>query len=92
MGQDHLCFLDLKISVSGIELMTTVYSKPTGSHLYLHSVSCHKPSSINGTQGAVLRLRRICSTTGEYQNKARECSSDFVSREHNPKTVKSTFD
>ena len=48
IGKDHLCFLDLKISVSGNKLMTTVYSKPTDSHLYLHSTSCHKSSSING--------------------------------------------
>ena len=47
IGNDHLCFLDLKISISSNKLMTTVYSKPTDSHLYLHSTSCHKPSSIN---------------------------------------------
>ena len=87
-----MCFLDLKISVSGNELMTTVYSKPTDSHLYLYSASCHKPSSINGMQGVVLRLRGICSTTEEYQNKTKEYSSDLVATEHNPKTVKSTFD
>ena len=93
IGKDHLCFLDLKISVSSNKLMTTVYSKPTDSHLYLHSTSCHKPSSINGIpKGVALRLRRICSTTQEYQNKAEEYSSYLVARGHNPKTVKSTFD
>ena len=93
IGNDHLCFLDLKISVSGNKLMTTVYSKPTDSHLYLHSTSCHKSSSINGIQkGVVLRLGRICSTTKEYQNKAKEYSSYLVARGHNPKAVKSTFD
>ena len=93
IGNDHLCFLDLKISVSSNKLMTTVYSKPTDSHLYLHSTSCHKSSSINGIpKGGALRLRRICSTTQEYQNKAKEYSSYLVARGHNPKTVKSTFD
>ena len=93
IGKDHLCFLNLKISVSSNKLMTTVYSKPTDSHLYLHSTSCHKPSSINGIpKGVALRLRRICSTTQEYQNKAEEYSSYLVARGHNPKTVKSTFD
>ena len=73
--------------------MTTVYSKPTDSHLYLHSISCHKPSFINGIpKGVALRLRKICSTTQEYQNKAEEYSSYLVSRGHNPKTAKSTFD
>ena len=62
------------------------------SQLYLHSTSCHKPSSINSIQKcAALRLRRICSMTKKYQNKAKEYSSYLVTRGHNPKTVKSTF-
>ena len=93
IGQDYLCFLDLKISVSGNRLMTTVCSRPKDSHLYLKSTSCHEPSSINGTQkGVALRLRRICSTTEEYQKKAKEYSSYLVGRGNNPKIVKSTFD
>ena len=93
IGNDHLCFLDLKISVSSNKLMTTVYSKPTDSHLYLHSTSCHKSSSINGIpKGVALCLRRICSTTQEYKNKAKEYSSHLVARGHNTQTVKSTFD
>ena len=73
--------------------MTTVYSKPIDSHLYLHSRSCHKPSSINRIEeGVALRLRRTCSTIKEYQNKAKAYSSYFAGRGHNPKTVKSTFD
>ena len=67
IGKDHLCFLDLKISVSSNKLMATVYSKLTDSHLYLHS-TCHKSSSINGIpKGVGLCLSRICSTTQEYQ-------------------------
>ena len=93
IGKDHFCFLDLQISVSSNKLMTTVYSKPTDSHLYLHSTSCHKSSSMNGIpKGVTLRLRKICSTTQEYQSKGKEYSSYLVARGHNPKTVKSTFD
>ena len=93
IGKDHLCFLDLKISVSGNKLMTTIYSKPTDSYLYLHSTPCHKSSSINGIQKVVaFRLRRIHFTTEEYQNKAKEYSFYLVGRGHNPKTTKSTFD
>ena len=93
VGKDHLCFLDLKISVSSNKLTIPVYSKSTDSHLYLHSTSCHKSSSINGIpKGVALRLRRICSTTWEYQSKAKKYSSYLVARGHNSKTVKSTFD
>ena len=72
IGQDHSCYLDLKVSASVNKLMTTVYSKTTESHFYLYSTSCHKSSSINGIQNiAALRLRGICSTTEEYQSKAK---------------------
>ena len=40
-----ICFLDLKIFIEGNRLETTVYSKPTKSHLYLEASSCHKKSS-----------------------------------------------
>ena len=90
IGKDHLCFLDLKTSASSKKLMTTVYSKTTDSHLYLQSTLCHKSSSINGTpKGVALRLRRICSTTQELQNKAKEYLSSLVARGHNLKIVKS---
>ena len=73
IGKDYLCFLDLKTSVSGKKPVTTIYSRPTDGHLYLHSTPCHKSSSINGIEkNAARRLRRIYSTTEEYQNKAKE--------------------
>ena len=49
-------FLDLKISIVNVKFETNVYSKPTGSQLNLHVNSCHKPSSIMGTQKAVAFL------------------------------------
>ena len=68
--------------------MTTGYRKPADSHLYLHSTSCHKLSSINGIRkGVALRLRRIYSTMKEYHNKAKEYSSYLIARGHNPKIV-----
>ena len=44
--QEHSFFLHLKISLSGNKLMTTVYSKPRDSYLYLHSTSCHSSSHL----------------------------------------------
>ena len=55
IGCNTLCFLDLKISVLDGQLFTTVYSKPTDSHIYLHSTSCHKRSSIIGVQKGVAK-------------------------------------
>ena len=48
-----LCFLDLKISIVDYKLATTVYSKPTDSHLYLQSNSCDNPKAIDRIQKGV---------------------------------------
>ena len=48
IAKGSLCFLDLKISIVNNKLVTTVYSKPTDSHLYLQSNSCHNPKAIDG--------------------------------------------
>ena len=74
-------FLDLKISIVNNQLFTTVYSKDTDSHLYLHGTSCHIKSSVNGIpKGVSLRLRRLCSTDDEYEVKSREYMAYLVSR------------
>ena len=87
-------FLDLEINLSPEnKLSTTVYSKPTDSHLYLHADSCHNETSIRGiAKGVALRLRRICSTNEEYEKKADEYSSYLTTRKHNKRHVKKSFD
>ena len=42
-----LCFLDLKITVDDKKLLTSAYSKPTDSHLYLDGTSYHPTKSID---------------------------------------------
>ena len=72
IGNQSICFLDLRISIVGNKLTTTVYSKPTDSHLYLHADSCHKKLSIKGIEkGVALRLRRICSSDNDYTAKSK---------------------
>ena len=69
--------------------MTTVYCRPADNHLHFHSTSGYKSSSIIGV---ALRLRGICFTTEEYQNKGKQYLPYSVARGYNPKTVKSTLD
>ena len=60
--------------------------------MYLQANSCHQKSSINGIQkGVALRLRRICSTDMEYDNKSREYMAYLVARGHDPITVQQAF-
>ena len=83
-GGKKLCFLDLEITLTSENVLTTtVYSKPTDSHLYLHADSCHNKSSIDGiSKGVALRLRRICASDEEYKKKSIEYSSYLTTRGH----------
>ena len=93
VGKESICFLDLNISIVNSKLCTSVYSKPTDSHLYLHSTSCHHPNTVKGiSKGVSLRLRRICSTDADYKTKSKEYMAYLVSRGHVPNTVLETFD
>ena len=88
IGNQLICFLDLRISTVENKLTTTVYSKPTDSHLYLRAGSCHKKLSIKGIQkGVILRLCCICSSDNDYTAKSIEYTKYFVNRGHDLKSV-----
>ena len=54
VGGNELCFLDLKLTLKDNKIYTTVYSKPTYSHLYLQADSCHHLPSILGIHKELL--------------------------------------
>ena len=92
IGNQSICFLDLRISIVENKLTTTVYSKPAHSHLYLHADSCHKKSSIRGIQkGVALRLHCICSSDNDYTAKSIEYTKYFVNRGHDLKLIQQCF-
>ena len=55
-------FLDVIVSLKHGKLRTTLFTKPTDSHLNLNTSSCH-PSHVlkNIPKGQFIRLRRTCS-------------------------------
>ena len=92
VGENELCFLDLKLTLKDNKMHTTDYSKPTDSHLYLQADSCHHLPSILGIQkGVALRLRRICSTDEEFNNKSKEYKAYLIGRGHKLKNVEKSF-
>ena len=92
LAEKEITFLDVHIYKKEGKLETTVYSKPTDSHLFLHGLSCHKKTSIEGIQkGTALRLRRICSTDEEYRTKSKEYQAYLVNRGHDTNTVIRNF-
>ena len=46
IGGLRIAFLDLLIRILNGKLVTTVYSRPADSHLYLQADSCHLEASV----------------------------------------------
>ena len=87
-----LKYLDLLISIRNGRLETTVYSKPTDGHLYLHNDSCHPRSTKLGVEkGVALRLRRICSTEDEFDKQSKKYMALLANRKHSPKDIIQNF-
>ena len=92
-GGKKLVFLDLLVQIEDGKLTTTVYSKPTDGHLYLNNASCHPKNTKRAVQyGTALRLRRICSSDSEYEQKSKEYKAFLASCGHNPNEIVETFD
>ena len=67
IGGKSLCFLDLKITIDDKKRLTSVYSKPTCSHLYLDGTSYHPTKSIDAmSTGVAKRLKQICSNESDF--------------------------
>ena len=92
IGGKSLKFMDLFIAIRNGVLQTSVYSKPTDGHLYLHYDSCHPKSTKSAVQtGVALRLRRICSTEEERRKSFKNYKAFLVSRNHSPRDVVENF-
>ena len=84
-------FLDIKVSISGNRLSTSVHYKPTDSHSYLlHSSShpAHVKNSIPYSQ--FLRLRRLCSDDTDFSEKAEEMCQFFKKQAVTPLQLSTT--
>lgn len=74
----ELPFLDIKLSLNGDKLQTSVHNKEADTHNYLHYSSLH-PDHCKGTipYSQFLRLRRICSDNADFTNRATEMKEYF---------------
>ena len=81
ISDDSLSFLDIKISIEGNDLCTSVYYKPTDSHSYLLYSSSH-PSHVKNSIpfSQFLRLRRLCSDDSDFFHKSESMCQFFEKR------------
>ena len=74
-------FLDVTVQLKNGIITTTVFSKPTDSHLYLDSRSNHPTHVVrNIPKSQFMRLRRICSDTVDFSNQCSRYSKFFINR------------
>ena len=74
-------FLDVNVLLKDGYITTSIFSKPTVSHIYLDVTSCHPEHVIkNIPKGQLLRLRRICSSTTDFIQQCNTYISYFVQR------------
>jgi len=71
-------------------LSTSLYSKPTDSHSYLHPSSCHPPHTFkNIVYSQALRIRRICSDGEDSCHQLDTLEKHFQRRDYPTDTIKS---
>ena len=92
-SKNNVNFLDTSVTkkVDG-PLLTDIYTKPTDTHQYLHSTSCHPFScekSIPYSQ--TLRLSRICSERGKFDERRKELENWFCERSYSRIMVRDQF-
>ena len=78
-----LAFLDIKVSVEGNGLCTSVHYKPTDSHRYL-LYSSSRPSHVKNPipYSQFLKLRRLCSEDSVFSLKLEKMCEFFNKRGH----------
>ena len=81
ISDTSLAFLDIKLSIEGNGLCTSVHYKPTDSHSYLLYSSSH-PSHVKNSipYSQLLRLRRLCSEDSDFSLKSEQMCHFFDKR------------
>ena len=87
ISDTSLVFPDIKISIEGNGLCTSVCYKPTDSHSYLLYSSSH-PSHVKNSIpfSQFLRLRRLCSDDSDFSEKS-EAMCQFFDKRGYPVSV-----
>ena len=87
IGGKLLYFLDFKIIIDDKKFLTSVYSKPTDSCLYLDGTSCHATKSIDAiSTGLAKRLKRIYSNDSNFVDHSKY-SAYFASHNHKARQI-----
>ena len=83
-------FLDITVKLDqNRNIITTLYNKPTDTHLFLHHTSACPSSVTNkGPYGQYLCLRRICTLDSDFEENADKLSQYYLKRGYQIKQLK----
>ncbi|XP_062619790.1 uncharacterized protein LOC134281322 [Saccostrea cucullata] len=81
---EEINFLDTTVRINNLgELSTTLYTKPTDAHLYLHYNSNHPKHMLRSIPfSQALRIRRICSSDNDFEAHATIMKEHFLARSY----------
>ena len=83
----HIDFLDTTVKINDSrEIYTTLYEKPTDTHLYLHYTSKTK-----GPYGQFLRLRRICTYDSDFEQNSEKLIQYYQKRGYPEKSLRKHY-
>jgi hypothetical protein len=88
-SEDRVNFLDTTVVLDRETncLYTTVYSKPTDTHDYLHFTSSHPDHcKTGGPKGQLLRMRRICTKDEDFEINSAKMIDHYLRRGY-PKKI-----
>ena len=86
-------FLDTTSTLVDGKLDFNLHTKPTDSHLYLMTSSCHPPHTFRGIpKGLATRVRRICSTQELYSEQSQLLKSHLCARGYSSHSVQNAID
>ena len=84
ISNHSVSFLDTIVKIdSDNTLYTTLFEKPTDTHLYLHYDSAHHgPCHTKGPYGQFLRIRRICTKNEDFINNGVKMIEHYLKRRY----------
>ena len=86
-------FLDTSLHIDeNLRIYTTLYEKPTDTHLYLHYTSLHhEPCKSKGPYGQYLRLRRTCTKDENFRYNSKSLTEFYIKRGYPIKSLTNHF-
>ena len=88
-SRTNVNYLDVQVINNNGVIETDLYTKPTDKHQYLFHTSCHPKGCKKSIPYAqALRLRRICSTSAAFEQRAADLTKYLVYRGYQVKFVR----